>query len=161
VLKRLWRFLKTPATRRKGDSDVQRSDPRRLPGGDAEFKHTQHGKSVCNFSLATSETWNDRAGKKQERTEWHRVNYWNPPEKLVQYLTKGTLLLVKGSIRTEKWQDKETGKDRYTTKIEARALKLLGGGKGRQEAGYGGEEGGGMSADSNTAFNGGDDDIPF
>jgi single-strand DNA-binding protein len=88
-------------------------------GGDPDVRHTTSGKSVCLFSLATSESWKDReTGERRERTEWHRIVVWS--EGLIkvceQFLRKGSRIFVEGKIATRKWQD-ESGKDRYSTEI--------------------------------------------
>lgn len=94
-------------------------------GRDPEFRRLQSGGMVANFSLATSETWRDRNGERQERTQWHNIVVWN--EGLVKvienYVRKGDLLYVEGQIETRKWQD-QSGSDRYTTEI---VLKAFGG----------------------------------
>ena len=102
-------------------------------GRDAELKHTQTGTAVCTLSLATTETWNDKNGTRQERTEWTRVTVWGKTaESLAEYLVKGKQIYIEGKLQTRKWQDKE-GQDRYTTEIRADRVVLLGGGKGRNE----------------------------
>ena len=88
-------------------------------GRDPEVRSTQDGAKIVQLSLATSESWKDRAtGERRERTEWHRVVIFN--ERLAdvaeQYLRKGSKLYVEGQLQTRKWQDKE-GQDRYTTEI--------------------------------------------
>lgn len=88
-------------------------------GKDPDIRKTQDGRSIANFSIATSETWKDKAtGDRKEATEWHTIVVFN--ENLVkvveQYLKKGMKVLVEGQIKTRKWQDKE-GKDRYSTEI--------------------------------------------
>ena len=75
------------------------------------------GVAVCNLSIATSETWKDKQGEKQEKTEWHRVVAWDKLAELCgKYLTKGRQVYVEGKLETKKWQDKE-GNDRYTTQV--------------------------------------------
>jgi|GEM_PF-293162 len=87
-------------------------------GGDPDIRSLPDGGRVANFTLATSERWNDKDGNKQERTEWHRITIWN--EGLVKvvesYVKKGSKLYVEGQLQTRKWQDKD-GVDRYTTEI--------------------------------------------
>src|SRR5262245_38414586 len=87
-------------------------------GKDPEIRQTNNGKSVANFTIATSETWRDRDGERQEKTEWHNCQVWI--EGLVkvveQYLSKGDKVSVVGKIQTRKWQDKD-GNDRYSTEI--------------------------------------------
>lgn len=93
-------------------------------GNDPE---TRDGK-ITNISLATSESWTDKnTGSKQERTEWHRVVFFNRlAEIAAQYLTKGSKVYIEGSIRTRQWEDK-TGQKRYTTEIVAREMQMLDG----------------------------------
>jgi single-strand DNA-binding protein len=90
-------------------------------------RYLPSGEAVANLTLATSETWKDKTGEKQEKTEWHNVVFFKRLAEIVgEYLKKGSLIYVEGRITTEKWQDKE-GKDRYTTKIVANEMKMLGG----------------------------------
>lgn len=88
-------------------------------GKDPEVRRTQDGKSVCNLTLATSESWRDKSsGERKERTEWHRVTVWNEPLVKVceQYLKKGSKVYIEGQIQTRKWTDKD-GNEKYTTEI--------------------------------------------
>ncbi len=87
-------------------------------GGDPEVCYTADGKAVANITLATSETWKDKqTGQQKERTEWHRVVFFGRLAEIVgEYVGKGTLLFVEGSLRTRKWKDKE-GNDQYTTEV--------------------------------------------
>ena len=95
-------------------------------GKDPEVKHTNNGTAICNFSVATTESWKDQQGAKQERTEWHRITVWKRLAEIVgEYVRKGTLVYVEGRIETRKWQDND-GNDRYTTEIIAREVLMLG-----------------------------------
>ena len=95
-------------------------------GSDPETK-TAGSSEVCEFSLATNESWTDKSGKKQDRTEWHKVVVWGKlAEICAKYLKKGRQAYVEGRIQTRKWEDKE-GNTRYTTEIVAREVKFLGG----------------------------------
>ena len=95
-------------------------------GKDPEVRYMPSGEAVANVTLATSETWKDKTGEKQEKTEWHNIVFYKRLGEIAgQYLKKGSLIYVEGRITTEKWQDKE-GKDRYTTKIIANEMKMLG-----------------------------------
>lgn len=88
-------------------------------GKDPEIRSTQDGKKIANLSLATSESWTDRAsGERKERTEWHRVSVFNEriADVVERYVTKGSLLYVEGPIRTRKWTD-QSGADRYSTEV--------------------------------------------
>jgi len=95
-------------------------------GGDPETKYMPNGNAVTNITVATSESWKDKqTGQKQERTEWHRVSFFNRLAEIAgEYLRKGSKVYVEGSLRTRKWQDKE-GKDCYTTEIIANEMQML------------------------------------
>jgi single-strand DNA-binding protein len=94
-------------------------------GQEPEKRITPTGQSVVNISLATSDFFKDRSGNRQERTEWHRVIFWNRLAEIVeQYCKKGSQLYVEGSLQTREWQDKD-GNKRYTTEIVARNLQML------------------------------------
>jgi single-strand DNA-binding protein len=97
-------------------------------GQDPEVKYMPNGNAVTNVSIATSETWKDKAtGQSQERTEWHRVVFFNRLVEIAgEYLKKGSKVYVEGSLRTRKWQAQD-GTDRYTTEIVASELQMLGG----------------------------------
>jgi single-strand DNA-binding protein len=97
-------------------------------GNDPEQKSLPNGGAVTNISLATAESWTDKqTGQKQERTEWHRVVFFNRLAEIAgQYLTKGSKVYIEGSLRTRKWQDKD-GTDRYTTEIVASEMQMLSG----------------------------------
>jgi single-strand DNA-binding protein len=96
-------------------------------GKDPEVRYMPNGEAVCNFSIATTDSWKDKAGAKQERTEWHNiVMYRKLAEIAGEYLKKGRPVYVEGSLQTRKWQTKE-GQDRYTTEIIADSMQMLGG----------------------------------
>ena len=95
-------------------------------GKDAKILYTTNGEAVANFSLATSETWKDKAGEKQEKTEWHNcVVYRKLAEVIGEYVHKGDQLYVEGKLQTHKWQTKE-GQDRYSTEIIVEHFQMLG-----------------------------------
>jgi len=76
-------------------------------GRDTELKYTASGNPVCRFSLATNESWRDKAGNVQQRTEWHNIVAWNKLAEIAgEYLTKGKLVYLEGSIRSGKWEDR-------------------------------------------------------
>lgn len=101
-------------------------------GQDPEMKFTPSGQGVCNFSIATSKKWTDKAGQKQERTEWHRIVVWGKLAELCnQYLSKGRQAFVEGELQTRSWEDDQGGK-RYATEINAMSVQFIG---GQQEAG--------------------------
>src|SRR4249919_2319101 len=95
-------------------------------GRDPETRYTAGGDAVTNVSIATTDTWKDKSGEKQERTEWHRVAFFGKLAEIAgEYLKKGSQVYVEGRLRTRKWQDKD-GQDRYTTEIMATEMKMLG-----------------------------------
>ena len=106
-------------------------------GRDPELKYTASGVPFCRFSMATDDTWNDKAsGERQERTEWHNIVAWDRLAEICnQYLTKGRLVYIEGSLQTREWDDQD-GNKRKTTEIRARDMVLLGGGAG-ENAGSG------------------------
>lgn len=125
-------------------------------GKDPETRYMTNGDAVTNATLATSENWKDKAGEKQERTEWHNLTFYKKLSEIAgQYLKKGALIYVEGKLQTRKWQDKE-GQDRYTTEIIVNELQMLGGkSEGKQEDSQHQPQPGKPSIDN---F---DDDIPF
>src|SRR5256885_1232034 len=143
-------------------------------GRDAELRYTPGGAAVSTLNMATTETWTDKGGQRQEKTEWHRVVFWGKvAESLTEYLTKGKQVYVEGRLETRQWNDKD-GNKRYTTEIKGDKIVLLGGGGQRgaggggmaRGAGGGGEEsmGGGQPSHGgsdipDTPLT--DDDIPF
>lgn len=94
-----------------------------------EVRYMPSGEAVCNFSIATSESWNDKkTGQKVEKTEWHNISMFGRLAEIAgQYLKKGALVYLEGKIQTDKYTDKTTGAERYTTKIIAQEMKMLGG----------------------------------
>ena len=99
-------------------------------GRDAELRYTPAGAAVATLNLATTETWNDKEGQRQEKTEWHRVILWGKQaETLNQYLQKGKQIYVEGRLQTRQWDDKD-GNKRYTTEIRGDRVVLLSGGGG-------------------------------
>ncbi|MCK5875948.1 MAG: single-stranded DNA-binding protein [Alcanivoracaceae bacterium] len=142
-------------------------------GNDPETKFLPSGGAVTNVSLATSESWKDKqTGQMQERTEWHRVVFFNKLAEIAgEYLKKGSKVYVEGSLRTRKWQGQD-GQDRYTTEIVVSEMQML---DGRGEGGSAQPRQGGYSAPAQSgaapaaAAGGGyaapsgdfDDDIPF
>ncbi|MFZ5586636.1 MAG: single-stranded DNA-binding protein [Thermodesulfobacteriota bacterium] len=124
-------------------------------GADPEMKYTAGGTPICTFRLATSESFKDRDGNQQERTEWHRVVAWSKLAELCgQYLSKGRQVYVEGSLRTRSWDDQD-GNKRYTTEVVARDVQFLGSGAG------GGSGSGGGSGEFGGPPPLGDEDIPF
>ncbi len=149
-------------------------------GRDPEVRYTSGGMAVANFSIATSESWNDReTGQRQERTEWHRiVVFGKQGENCGKYLSKGSKVYIEGRIQTRKWEDRD-GNDRYTTEIVAQTVQFLSGrGEGGANDGYGAPAPGGAGGPGGPGGDAGfggpagggaggpaggptDDDIPF
>jgi single-strand DNA-binding protein len=136
-------------------------------GRDAELRYTPGGAAVATLNMATTEIWNDKAGQRQEKTEWHRVVLWGKTaESLSEYLTKGKQIYVEGRLQTRQWDDKE-GVKRYTTEIRGDRVVLLsgGGGSGGRSttvARGGGEDTGGHAQGPEPSSEPlTDDDIPF
>jgi single-strand DNA-binding protein len=95
-------------------------------GRDPEVRYTPNGEAVANYSIATTETWKDKQGNRQEKTEWHNiVMYRRLAEIAGEYLKKGSQVYIEGRLQTRKWQDKQ-GNDRYTTEIVADHMQMLG-----------------------------------
>ncbi len=96
-------------------------------GADPEIRYTPSGAEVATFRIATSESWTNKSGEKEERTEWHRIVAWRGLAKICgEYLNKGKLVYIEGKLRNRSWEDKE-GNKRTTTEIEATEMKMLGG----------------------------------
>jgi single-strand DNA-binding protein len=149
-------------------------------GRDPETRYTGGGQAVANFSMATDETYKDKNGERQKRTEWHKIVVWSKLAEIAQqYLKKGSLLYLEGRIQTREWQDKE-GQKRTTTEIVATNFRMLGGRAEGAAAGGGGaarsggddmESHAGPTDDSYGGGSGGghapsgpeisDEDIPF
>ena len=143
-------------------------------GQDPETRYMPSGGAVTNISVATTDVWKDKqSGQQQERTEWHRVVFFNKLAEIAgQYLKKGSKVYIEGSLRTRKWQGQD-GQDRYTTEIVANEMQMLdsrGGGDyssppPAQNANW--DQGGGRPErqpepqDQGGGFNDFDDDIPF
>ena len=96
-------------------------------GNDPEVKYMPSGGAVTNFSLATTDSWKDKtSGERVDRTEWHRVVFFNRLAEIAgEYLKKGSQVYIEGALRTRKWQD-QGGQDRYTTEIVGSEMQMLG-----------------------------------
>jgi single-strand DNA-binding protein len=156
-------------------------------GNDPEVRYSQSGSAITTISVATSESWKDKNGEQQERTEWHRVKFFGRLAEIAgEYLKKGRQVYIEGSLRTEKYTDKN-GVEKYATDIIANEMQMLGGTPGGAERGersgggerpargnYGGGERGGSGGGYGNRGGGGsappaqrndepfpDDDIPF
>jgi single-strand DNA-binding protein len=152
-------------------------------GNDPEIRSTTGGNRVASFSLATSRSWNNQQGEKQEKTEWHKCVVWNSKgsqlaDIVERYVKKGDKIYVEGRIEYRQWTDKE-GQTRYMTEINVRELLMLGGGRGASSEGSDGEShpqrsrapagerakapaaAGGDFEDFPGALENEDDDLPF
>ena len=145
-------------------------------GRDPEVRYSSNGAAMANITVATTESWKDQQGQKQERTEWHRVvGYRRIGEIIGEYLKKGSQVYIEGKLQTRKWQD-QSGQDRYTTEIVCLDMQMMGGrpagggqdanqqgsrpqgnqGQGGRPQGPGGEQ-----QQGTPGFDDFDDDIPF
>ncbi|AGF47246.1 single-strand DNA-binding protein [Candidatus Kinetoplastibacterium desouzaii TCC079E] len=97
-------------------------------GRDPEVRYTPEGSAICNISVATTSQWKDKnTGERKEETEWHRVVFYNRLAEVVgEFLKKGRPIYLEGRLKTRKWQDKDTGADRYSTEIIADQMQMLG-----------------------------------
>jgi len=139
-------------------------------GRDPESRYGADGGAIVNVSLATTDSWKDKAtGEKKEATEWHRLVFFSRLAEIAgQYLKKGSQIYVEGRLRTRKWQDKE-GQERYTTEIVVDQMQMLGSRQGQGEPSYGAGDsapapaygGAKPSAAKKPSFDDMDDDIPF
>jgi len=115
-------------------------------GADPDVRTTPSGQMVATISIATSETFNNREGQRQERTEWHRVQLWGKQAELAQrYLSKGRKVYIEGRIQTRSWDDQQSGQKRYATEIVASQMVFIDSGGGGRDAGGQDEAGGAPS----------------
>ena len=145
-------------------------------GADPETRYTASGSAITRITVATSESWRDKqTGENQERTEWHRVVFFNRLAEIAgEYLRKGRQVYIEGSLRTNKWQD-QNGQDRYTTEVIASEMQMLGGRGddaparpsqgGFRDNASASKQGASQPAEKSPVFQGEDnftdDDIPF
>ena len=143
-------------------------------GKDPEVRYTAGGQAVANLRIATSRSWTDKqSGQRKEETEWHDVEVWGKQaEQCGEYLAKGRQVYVEGRLKTDKWQDKQSGQERSKVKVVADTVRFLGG-RGGAGAGAGGGGGRPMPDEPPGGFDepdagghgggagGGPDDIPF
>ena len=142
-------------------------------GQNPEVKHSASGQAICNLSIATNESWTDKNGQKQEKTEWHRVVVFGKLAEICgQYLQKGRQAYIQPKLQTRSWQDKDN-QTRYTTEIVAQSVQFLGGNAGASRSsnqeygnsGYGASQGSnsnygaGASFQSEPTFT--EEDVPF
>ena len=129
-------------------------------GRDPEMRYMPNGGGVCNFSIATSETWKDKnTGENQEKTEWHRcVAFRRAAEIIGEYMKKGSKIYLEGKLQTRKWE--KDGQDHYSTEIVVDSFQFVGDrqGGGGQGGGQGSGGGGQQQAPAQDDF---EDDIPF
>ena len=134
-------------------------------GKDPEIRSTPSGTTVAKFTIATDERYTDKAGEKQERTEWHNIVAWSKLAEICgQYLKKGKLVFIEGSLRTDSWDDKETGQKKYRTEIVAQNMQMLdkrGDDEGGAGGGYAGARSKSSSPQSPAADFVEDDEVPF
>ena len=142
-------------------------------GADPEVRYMPSGDAITNARIATTDSWKDKNGEKQEKTEWHRVSFFGKLAEIAgEYLKKGSQIYVEGRLQTRKWQDKD-GQDKYSTEIVADRMQMLGsrqgmGGGDREREPAGEREGGAKPAGkpagakpAGSKFDDFEDDIPF
>ena len=132
-------------------------------GDDPELRFTASGTQVANFSLATSETWQDKNGERQERTEWHRIVLWRRLAEIAgQYLKKGSKVYIEGKLQTRSWDDQK-GQKHYSTEVVANSMELLDGSSGPADLdmNYGRGQGAAVQHSMARAAVGADEDLPF
>ena len=141
-------------------------------GADPELRYTNTGTAVANFRIATNDTWTDKNGEKQERTEWHAIVAWGKLGEICgKYLKKGRPVYVEGRLQTRQWEDQQ-GNKRFTTEVVAQTMQMLGRpGEGAGESGGANEPGGeaaweprpqqGFDEAAVPAASSADDDLPF
>ncbi|MPS27589.1 MAG: single-stranded DNA-binding protein [Alcaligenaceae bacterium] len=138
-------------------------------GRDPEVRYTPDGAAICNVSIATTSQWKDKAtGERREDTEWHRLVFYNRLAEIAgEYLKKGRSIYIEGRLKTRKWQDKDTGADKFTTEIVVDQMQMLGGRDGGQAPAAEGRStpptaaAGASPSASGGGFADMDDDIPF
>jgi len=131
-------------------------------GADPEVRYMPSGNAVSNVNIATTDYWKDKeSGEQQERTEWHRIVFFNRLAEIVgEFLKKGSKIYVEGSLRTRKWQDK-SGNDRYSTEIIANEMQMLDSKGGGQSGGFSSSSPKQSSTQKPAEADNFDDDIPF
>jgi len=139
-------------------------------GKDPELKHTGGGTAVAKFTLATNDRYKDKDGNWQDKTEWHNVTCWARLAEIAsEYLKKGRTVYIEGSLRTDSWDDKQSGQKRYMTYVNASDLVLLGGGRSEEGGSRGSSRGSDFDQSGSNEFESApsrateitDDDIPF
>ncbi|MEW6470056.1 MAG: single-stranded DNA-binding protein [Bacteroidota bacterium] len=126
-------------------------------GKDPEVRHLEGGATVCNFPLATTETYKDKNGQRQEQTEWHNIVLWRGLADVAEkYLKKGSQIYLEGKLRTRSWEDKE-GNKRYTTEVVGESFTMLGKPRASEENNNQQNQ----QRDTQPVVNNGSDDLPF
>ncbi len=134
-------------------------------GADPEIRYTPSGAAVANFRIATTESWKDSEGQRQDRTEWHRIVVWGKLAELCgEYLAKGRMVYVEGKLQTRQWDDRD-GNKRYTTEVQGREVTFLGGRSDASNSNHGGQAAQNNNGGSKDFDYGpppmDDDDVPF
>lgn len=131
-------------------------------GKDPETRYMTNGDAVTNITLATTETWKDKNGEKQEKTEWHRVTFYRKAAEIAgKYLKKGSSVYIEGRIETKKYTDKN-GVEKYSTEIVSNDMKMLGKKQGGDDSSNDGDDSESRAPQkTGTQFDDMDDDIPF
>lgn len=136
-------------------------------GRDPEVRYTPSGSAICNVSIATTRNWKDKAGERQEETEWHRVTFFDKLAEIAgEYLKKGRTVYIEGRLKTRKWTDKD-GVEKYTTEILADQMQMIGGRESSDEPAQPAPRPPQRSAPprpapkSNTGFDDMADDVPW
>ena len=129
-------------------------------GRDPELRYTASGQAVANFTIATTESRTNKGGDRQDFTEWHRIVAWGRLAEICgEYLSKGRMVYIEGTLRTRSWEDKE-GRKRWTTEVLARNMQMLGPSGDKEESTA--EAGEGLADDFEIGESfGSEDDIPF
>ena len=127
-------------------------------GRDPEVRYTRNGTAVATLNIATTETWTDKNGQRQDRTEWHRVVAWSKLAEIAkEYLSKGRQVYIEGKLQTRSWDDRD-GNKRYTTEVKADQMLMLG---GRGEGGAKEEQEPPPGPEVEEPFEATEDDVPF
>ncbi len=125
-------------------------------GRDPEVRYTTQGTAVANFTMATTDRWNDPSGQRKERTEWHRIVVWGKQAEICgEYLRKGRQVYIEGSLQTREWTDRE-GNNRTTTEVRAQRMQMLGRRDDEAAAAPAAQP---QVAEGSTSYD--EDDIPF
>jgi single-strand DNA-binding protein len=131
-------------------------------GRDPETRYSSEGGAICNFSIATTDTWKDKQGQKQERTEWHSLTTFGKQAEIAgQYLKKGSSVYVEGRLQTQKWVDKETQDEKQRTQIVVDRFQMLGSRPNQESASGEPQPKPNEQKPSGSGFDDFDDDIPF